>query len=129
MAIITGGIALASVILGNIIFGILVIIAAGSLSLYINRPPRILKIEVTETGVRRDNIFYPFETLASFWLDLDHPHPKIFFRSHKFFMPLIMVPIGTETDTMKLREFLLSKMREEYHSLPFLERVLEYLGF
>lgn len=129
VGIITVSIAVASVIFGNTIFGILILVAAFSLSLFINREPDEIRVEISERGITRDKMHYPFESLESFWIDIDHPHPKILLRSTKFFLPLIVVPLGEEADIDLIGETLSQYISEEPHSLPFVEKVLEYLGF
>ncbi|MDO8589918.1 MAG: hypothetical protein Q7R69_01435 [bacterium] len=129
VGIISISVAIASVIFGNIIFGILVLISAFALSLFINRPPSMLHVVVDEKGVTRGKIRYPFSTLQSFWIDTEHPHKKIIMRSEKLLMPLVIVPLGNETDVEQLHENLSIFLPEEFHSLPFVEKILEYLGF
>ena len=128
VGIISVSIAIASVIFGNIIFGILVLVSVFSLALFINRPPENIHVVVTEQGITRGKIHYPYATLDSYWLDTDHPHPKILLRSEKIFMPIIVVPLGN-ADVFKLDETLSQFLPERYHSLPFVEKILEYLGF
>ncbi len=129
VGIISVSVAIAAIIFGNIIFGILVIIAAFALSLFAKRPPSSLHIVVDEKGVTRGSVRYPFQTLKSFWIDTEHPHKKIILRSEKMFMPLIIVPLGDEVDEEKLHESLSQFLSEEFHTLPFVEKILEYLGF
>ncbi|HEY4503443.1 MAG TPA: hypothetical protein VJC14_03370, partial [Candidatus Paceibacterota bacterium] len=129
VGIISVSVAIAATIFGNIIFGILVLIGAFALSLFANRPPSTLHVVVDEKGVTRGKVRYPYSTLVSFWIDTDHPHKKIILRSEKMFMPLIVVPLGNETDVEELHEDLSTSLREEFHSLPFVEKILEYLGF
>lgn len=129
VGIISVSIAIASVIFGNIIFGILVLISAFTLSLFANRPPSTLHVSVNEKGITRGKISYPYSALESFWIDTEHPHKKIILRSEKMFMPLIIVPLGDNTDVEQLHENLSLFLSEELHSLPFVERILEYLGF
>ncbi|MEX2013553.1 MAG: hypothetical protein WD897_01405 [Parcubacteria group bacterium] len=129
VGIVSVSVAIASVIFGNIIFGILVLIGAFALSLFANRPPSTLHIVVDEKGVIRGKVRYPYRTLQSFWIDTEHPHKKIILRSEKLFMPLIIVPLGDSVDVEQLRENLSRFLPEEFHSLPLIERVLEYLGF
>ena len=121
--------AVASVIFGNIIFAILVVISAFALSLFANRPPSTLHVVVDEKGITRDKFAYPYSSLKSFWIDFEHPHKKIILRSEKLFMPLIIVPLGEEVDIEELHENLSQMLSEEFHRLPFIERVLEYAGF
>jgi hypothetical protein len=120
--------AIASIIFGNIIFGILLLISVFSLTLYINRPPEVTHVLVNEVGVLRGSTFYPYSTLHSFYIDEDHPHRKILIRSKKMLMPLIVVPLG-EMNADRVHHNLSGKLPEEYLSLPFVEKILEYFGF
>lgn len=129
VGIVSISLTITSVILGNIIFGILVLLSAFTLSLFASRPPSTLHVVINEKGITRGKVRYPFQTLQSFWIDTDHPHKKIILRSEKLFMPLIIVPLGDEVDVEELHEKLSNFLSEEFHSLPFIERILEYLGF
>ena len=44
-------------------------------------------------------------------------------------MPLVIVPLGNEVDVEELYGNLSQFLPEEFHSLPLIERILEYLGF
>lgn len=127
--IIVVAIALVSIIFGNIIFAILVIVASFSLTLFINKVPQDIHVAVSTLGIQKGNTLYPIDTLEAFWIDLEHPHKKIIIRSKKPLMPLIIVPVADKTNVDKLRETLLTNIPEEYMDLPFVEKVLEYLGF
>lgn len=129
VGIVTFSLALAFIIYGNIIFGIFILVAAFSLSLYINRPPENLEMKIDSKGISRNNIYYPFDALHSFWIDLDHPHKKIILRSKKMLMPLIVIPLGEKTDPEKVDKILKEYLKEEELKLPFLEDVIEFLGF
>ena len=129
VGIITFAVAITAVILGNPIFAILVIVGAFSLALFINRPPETVRVAVDEKGVTRGKVRYPYATLDSYWIDLEHPHPKIILKSKKLLMPLIIVPLGSEADAEELDERLSEYLSREFHTLPLVEQVLEYLGF
>jgi hypothetical protein len=129
MGIVVLSLAIVSVILGNIIFAILIVVSAICLSLFINKDPDIVHASIDEIGITKDKTRYPFSTLESFWLEEDHPHKKIILQSKKVFMPLIIVPVGDEVDLDKLHRILSKYLVEEYHSVPFVEVILEYLGF
>ena len=129
VGIVSVSVAIASVILGNIIFAILVLVSVFALSIFTNRPPSTLHVIVDDKGIIRGKVRYPYQTLQSFWIDMDHPHKKIILRSEKLLMPLIIVPLNDEIDEGQLREKLSKVLSEEFHNLPFVERILEYLGF
>ena len=129
VGIITVALAIATIIFGNIIFGILIIISAVALSLFANRPPETLHIIIDEQGITRGKIRYLYPSLHSFWIDTEHPHMKIILRSEKLLMPLIIIPLGEEVDPERLNRILSKYLTEEFQSLPIVENILEYLGF
>lgn len=129
VGIISVAIAAAAAIFGNIIFGIFILTATFAMALFINHPPKEVRVVVDERGVTRDRILYPYSTLQSFWIDVDHPHPKILLSSEKVFMPLIIVPLGGEVDLDNLHEVLSQFLQEKPHSLPLVEKIIESLGF
>lgn len=129
VGILTFAIAITAVIFGNIIFAILILTAAFALALFINRPPETVHVVIDEKGVTRGRVHYPYSTLKSFWIDTEHPHNKILLRSEKLLMPLIIIPLEPNTDEERLDEVLSQFLEKEYHSLPFVEKLLEYFGF
>jgi hypothetical protein len=129
VGITTVSLALVAIILGNIIFGLLILVSAGALALFINKEPNYLHIRISEQGITKDRIHYPYHSLESFWIDTDHPHKKIILRSKKLLMPHIVIPIGDDVDAERVHRVLSRLLPEEYHALPIVERLLEYLGF
>lgn len=129
VGILTVAIAIAAIIFGNYIFSLFILLSAFSLALFINRHPETIHITVDETGIIKKNIKYPFNTLQSFWIDEKHPHKKIILRSKKILVPLIVVPLGNDVDTDRLRNTLEKYLPLEFHHLPLAEVLLEYLGF
>ena len=128
VGIITVALAVTAAIFGNVILGILILVGASCLALFVNREPEIVEVVVDERGVKRGEILYPYESLHSFWVDPLHSHPRIYLRSQKPYLPLIMVPLG-ETDAESVAELLAAKLEEEHHAPPLVERLLEKLGF
>ncbi len=129
VGIMSVALAVVAIIFGNIILALLILVGAFSLSLFINRPPEHVHVVVDERGVTRGKTHYPYETLKYFWIDHLHSHPKIILRSKKMFMPLIVIPLDVEANLDVIHTALSGVLEEEFHSLPFVEKILEYLGF
>lgn len=121
--------AVAAIIFGDVIFGILIILSAFSLSLFINRSPELVHIVVDERGIIKGKTLYPYNTLHSFWVDPERSHPVILLRSQKMFMPLIHIPLDPDTNLDRLERAMLQHLPTEYYGHHIAERVLEYLGF
>jgi len=128
VGVVAVALAVAAIIFSDVIFGILILVATFSLSLFINRPPETVHIILDEKGITRGKVHYPFATLHSFWIDEQHPHQKILLRSQKLLMPLITIPLGGG-DPERIQKTLLRFIPEEFHTTPLVEKLLEYLGF
>ena len=129
VGIITITIAIVSVVLGNTIFAILIIIGSFTMSLYSSKPPEIIDIKLNQRGIQVGSLFYEYKNLNGFWIEEKELHPRIIFRSVKTFSPHIVVLIDQIVNIDELREFLMQFVFEEKMSEPFLERILIYFGF
>lgn len=119
--------AIISIILSNIILAILILISAITLSMYAHKKPTMVNIELKEKGIVVEKIFHPYKTIHSFWVEEDH-FPKILLKSKKTLMPLIVIPIQ-EVHPEEVREFLRIHLEEEELIEPFLQKIMDYLGF
>jgi hypothetical protein len=128
VGIITLAIAAVCILLGQIITGLFVIVAAVALVLHASHPPKRIHCEVNDRGIVVDTVLYPFLTLDSFWIPHDeYPH-KILLKSRKLLMPLFVIYID-EVDPESIREVLLKYIAETEHREPLLKHLLERLGF
>ncbi len=118
----------ASFILGNILFGIFILIGVCTLAIYGIREPQIMRIRLNKRGVFVNNKIYTFNTLKSFWVEEYDKEPKIIIQSVKPLMPYIIIPIG-DTDPDDIRDFLIKYIKEEEHFEPLSHKLMEYLGF
>jgi hypothetical protein len=128
VGIITVALALISIIIGNLIFAILIIVASFTLSLFASKRPRVLEAKIDRMGVTFGNTHYPYGNLESFWIETKEHHPRIIFKSKKVFMHFIVIFIE-EVQPEDVRHALLEHLPEDEHKEPFLEKLLMYLGF
>lgn len=123
--------ALIAIILNNVIFGILILVSTITLTLYASRPPREIEIELSQTGVKigagRDG-FHPYETLESFWIELDTPHPKLIIKQ-KQKISMYLTVLLEEMSPEEIEDYLDDHLPKVEHHEPFLEKLLTHLGF
>lgn len=117
-----------SIILDNVLFGLLLVIGAFSLMIYASRRPAIIDIEINEKGVKAGKVFYPYSNLDSFWVEETHSYPKILLRSKKVLVTHIVIHLE-EKDPEEVREFLREHLPEVEQSESLAHSVMEYLGF
>jgi hypothetical protein len=128
LGVIAVSIAVASFLLGNTLFAILIIVGTFTLAIYSMREPGIMEIELSKRGILINDTVYPYNTLESFWVEEYDKEPKIIIQSEKVLMPYIIIPLGN-TDPDEVREFLFEYLDEEEHHEPLSHKLMEYLGF
>lgn len=119
-----------AIIFGNILFALVIVLAAFAAGLQAHRTPRLVDFELTPRGVVIDRVLYPYVTLDSFWITDNHVYqatPKILLKSKKFFMPFLHVPVE-DVDIDDVRNYLLQHIPEVEHHESILEQILERLG-
>lgn len=128
VGIITLAISAVAIILGNMITGIFVLVAAAALVIHASHPPREIYHEINDRGIMVNDRFFPFLSLESFWIPHDEMPSKIIVKSRKTFMPYIIIFID-EIDPEIVREVLLKYIAETEHHEHFLHKLLERWGF
>ena len=115
-------------IFNNFIFGIFIIVGSFALVIHSSKKPRVIHCEINDRGVIINDTLYPFLTLESFWIDAHIRPAKIIIKSHKTFMPFIIIYID-EVDPEEVRDILLNYISETEHHEPISQKLLEMLGF
>ncbi len=121
--------AIASIIFGNVLFSIVILLGAGVMMLVANRAPRMFEFEVSGRGVRIRNDFHPYPTLDSFYID-EHSEvgAQLILKSRHLFTPLLILPLPTEYID-HIESIIAPRLREEHLEEPFAHRLMEIFGF
>jgi hypothetical protein len=118
-----------SIILGNTLFGLVILLATVTMVVVSHRKPRVIGFEVSARGVRIDRDLYPYSTLDSFYLDEENlPGPQLIVKPKKLFLPLLLLPIP-ELYADEIEDVIASRLREEHLEEPFSHKLLEFFGF
>ena len=119
----------ASFILHNALFAILIIISTGILMSFSMTAPKTVSISINQKGLTVGREMYPFATLDSFWVEsADGENQKILLKSKKLIMPLIAIPLE-EHHHLDVREFLLNYLPKVEMHEPLSQKIMEKLGF
>lgn len=129
IGIISVALVTASVLLGNFLFAILVLIAGFAVILSGARRPKKIPLLFTDRGLQIEKRLFPYENLKSFWIHFEPPHEKLLtIEPKKFFMPLISVPLG-DINPNVVREHLLKFLKEERREESFIQTIIRAVGF
>jgi hypothetical protein len=128
LGIIAVSAALTSILLGNVLFAILIVVAAATIGLIAQHPPQLHEFELTEKGIRTGVTMHPYENIISFWVDEESGDPVLLVDTIAFMAPNLVIPLG-DTDPEHVREFLREYAVEVPMKEPFAHKVLEFFGF
>lgn len=119
----------ASILLGNTLLGILILIGGAVAAILAARPPKIVSYAVTQRGLRIEDTLYPYTTLEAFCIDGDCPKgPQLLVRSEKMFMPLLILPLPEDTID-DIEEIIAQRIPEAHIEEPFAHKILELIKF
>ncbi len=129
LGILTLTAAVASFLLGNPLFGVLIILAGIVMALLASREPPIIPFAVTTRGIRVGDVLYPYSTLESYHIETEHSvEPLLIVKSERLFMPLIIIPLPGEYID-EVESIVRLRLRTEHLEEPFATKLLEFFGF
>ena len=130
LGIISVSIAIASILLGNILFAVLIIISAITLGMYANIPPQSHEYTIDTRGVTVDGKLYSYKSIKSFWIDNNrYGGHALLLDIQKPLEPHLVIKINEDIDSNDIQDFLLDYLPEEELFEPFAQRLAEILGF
>lgn len=119
----------ASIVLGNTLFGVLVFVAGFVVAIVSAKPAKKINYAITTRGIRIDDIIYPYSSLETYFLDENnHDNPQLLLKSERLFMPLIVIPIPEEYIN-EIETLLALRLPEEHLEESAFHKFLELLGF
>ncbi len=129
LGILTVTAAAASILLGNPLLGILIVLAGVVMALLANREPPVIPFAVTTRGVRVNDVLYPYSTLESYHIDTENSYqPLLLVKSDRLFMPLIIMPLPGEYID-EVESIVELRLKNEHLEEPFASKLLEFFGF
>jgi len=128
VGIITVAISIVSLILGDILFALFILIAGFALALYATRHPQVINATVTEKSIRVNNTIFPFSEIKAFCVATEMRHPSIVLTLKKPIMPHVIIPLG-DADIDAVDELLSSKLEEMSYTEPLFHKIFDAFGF
>ena len=119
--------ALTSILFSNILFALVILVAAGTIALIAQHPPELHEFEISEKGIRPGQTFHPYENIISFWVETEVGEPTLLVDTTAFMAPNLIIPLG-ETDSEAIRTYLSERVEEVPMQEPLTHKILEVFG-
>lgn len=120
--------ALIAVLLGDVLFAVLIIVAAITMSLIARKPPHRVVFEISKDGIKTGETIHSYQECLSFWVEENDHGTLLLVDTTKPLSPNLVIHVdGIEADNVRsaLRPYIEeTPMRE-----PFSHRILEFFGF
>ena len=120
--------ALTSILFSNILFAIVLIIAAFTIGLIARTPPKLIEFELSDRGIRVAGTLHRWDHIIAFWVEDEHDRePLLLVDTTKFMSPNLIIPIE-DIDPAMVREFLQQRAEERPMKEPVSHKILEFFG-
>lgn len=121
--------ALTSILFKNVLFALLICVAALTIGIVAARPPRHVVFQFTEDGLTIDDEKYPFKDMRAFWVS-EKPTKTLFIDTPRMFAPDVVIPLPDNVDAATIRALLQELGVEEREMQEsFAYRTFEFFGF
>jgi len=128
LGIVAVSVAVTSILFHDFLFAVLILVAAATLALIARTPPEIAEFEVSDKGVKVNDVLHKYHEILSFWVEDDHnDRPLLLVDTTKFLSPNLIIPIE-HIDPALLRAYLKERAEEKHMKEPISHKILEFFG-
>lgn len=120
--------ALISILFGNFLFAILILLAAATLGILAQSPPPLVEFELSDRGIRVGQTMHRYEEIIAFWVE-DHnvDPPILLIDTVKWLSPDLVIPIR-DIEPAAVRAYLAERAEEVPMKEPVWHKILEAFG-
>ena len=128
LAIVAVCASLTSILLSNVLFAILILIAAFTIALMARTRPELVEFEVSDRGIRTGGVLHRYDDIISFWVEDEHDAPPLLLvDTTKIFSPNLIIPIE-HIEPALVRAYLLERVNEVPMKEPLSHKILAFFG-
>ena len=115
--------------MGNVILGILILVAGITIGILSYKETKLIDIKLTDQGIVAHRSLYPYPIFRSFWIEDDHhTGARLLLHPIKSYLPLNVFPVGEDVDLDHLREIMMHYLDEEFLEESFVHKIFDYIG-
>lgn len=108
-----------------------VILLGGFLLYYLSqKEPKEMTLQISERGIRYEEIMYPYEKIISFWIsepDKEESSHLLLLTNRNIF-PMLSIPLPEGIDLLSLRTFLDDFIEEQELKEPWIHKIVDHIG-
>ena len=121
-----------SIFMGNVLFALIIAIAAGSIATLALRGPREHMVRLNPRGLSLDGTLYRWDAVDSFWIESfdsaeDQP-PRLLVTTKGVLHPQLVIPLDNAVRARGVRSYMLRFAKEEEQEAHIGEYLAELFG-
>jgi len=128
LGVISVSLALTSILFGNILFAMIIMLAGGTLGMLAARPAERAEFILNAKGLQIDSVFYSYEQFTAFWIQDPEEHPVLLLDTTVLTNPYLVIPIPPEVVDGVYGLFSTHVTEVELQE-PLTYKLFELLGF
>jgi len=117
-----------SIFLHNYALAMLVAVAVFALMTVIAKDSSVFEYKIGEKGIKAGKDFIAYESIECFWIKDGEEEDLLLLKTNRFLSPMLTIIIEN-VDLNKLRDILLTKIKEKELEEPSSKRIMDFLGF
>ena len=120
--------AIASVLFGNALLAIIIVLGAFSIGYLALQRPREHSVSIGPRGISIDGTRYPYKSIHSFWVEHTDHTPRLFVSMNGILAPHFSLYLSDTTQGDVVRRYLKRYVSEEEQGPQVGEHIAELLG-
>ena len=119
----------AAFIYANFLFGIFIVLTAGTMMFLGTTKPQKIKYIISVDGIIYDGRIYPFSRLKSFWMEELDGEKRLLVKSDKTLIPIMVLPFEEDEVGEDIYSILSEILEEEEIQESVAHKIMDRLGF
>lgn len=115
-----------SLFFGNLLFALIILVAAGSLAALLIRGPREHQVRIDPRGLSLDGTLYRWQNIDSFWVS--DRRRQLLVSTKGILHPQLVIPLGDPTRGQNVRHYMRRHAQEVEQDPHMGEHIAEMLG-
>ncbi len=120
--------AVGSIIFGNILLAMIIVLGAVSLGILSKQQPREHNIQINRRGIVVDGTRYPYSSVRSFWVEQNDQNPQLFVSLAGIVAPHLSITLSHDVEAEQVRAFLKHYAQEVEQGPQLGEQILAIFG-
>jgi len=116
-----------SVMYGNVLLAVLVLVASFTISLQATQKPKMINVEINQIGIKLDDEMHTYNELTSYGIIKNKKETKLVVRTNKAMTPYMVLVLDDDIDEDVLDDFLFQFIERKETQEPVRHQITKHI--